>query len=153
MSLNWQTSKNLDPLYLSVKPIFKGKASEAIMHPVLHRLIFLTMRLGCDLTRNQADVVQRIAILREYAPDLVTLQYDENADRDLAFQHGNGILKFTEYYPRATKNAYGWSVPIDASWVAQYWGLSTNADRIPFKKWVNMEAKRNADDNQKRIYA
>lgn len=148
MSLNWQASKDTDELYLTIKTIYKGKEIKEVMHPVLHRLIFLTMRLGCDLTRNPADVVQRIAFLRECEPDLVTLQYDNDADKHIEYRHGNGILKFTEYYPRAFKTAHGWSVPIDASWVAQYWGLSTNATRIPYKKWLKAESKRQEKEKQ-----
>lgn len=140
MSLNWQAPKGISDELLELKPHYKGKTREAIMHPVLHRLIFLTMRLGCDLTRSQSDVTHRIGILRMYQPDLVTLQYDDNADKDLAFLHGGKVVKFLDYYPNAVKTADGWSVPIDADWIVRYWGLSTNADRIPFKKWLNREA-------------
>ena len=146
MSLNWQAAEGTPDSLLTIKPVYKGKTLEEQMHPILHRLIFLTMRLGCDLTRNQSDVVHRIACLRMYAPDLVTLQYDEDADKHLAFDHAGERLTFLQYYPNAVKTADGWQVPIDGDWIVRYWGLSTNADRIPFKKWLNGEAKRAAKE-------
>lgn len=142
MSLNWQAPKGISEDLLTVTPVWDGEVQEPTMHPMLHRLIFLTMRLGADLTRNQPDVIHRIACLRMYAPDLVTLQYDEDADKRLAFKHDGRVVKFLDYYPNASKTADGWQVVIDSDWVVRYWGLSTNASRIPFKKWLNAEAKR-----------
>lgn len=140
MSLNWQLPKGVSKDLLTITPVYKGKTQEATMHPILHRLIFLTMRLGCDLTRNQSEVASRLATLAVYQPDLVSLQYDEDADRDLAFLHNGRVVKFLDYHPNAVKTADGWSVRINADWVIRYWGLSTNATRIPFKKWLKRES-------------
>lgn len=143
MSLNWQASKSTSDDLLTITTVYKGKKQEPTMHPVLHRLVFLTLRLGADLTgKSQTDVIQRIALLRAYAPDLVTLQYDDDADKHIAYFHDGRVIKFLDYYPNAYKGKDGgWNVPIDHDWVHAYWGLSTNADRLSFKKWAAREAK------------
>lgn len=141
MSLNWQLPEGVSKDLLTITPVYKGKTGEPTMHPVLHRLIFLTMRLGCDLTKNQPEVTSRVATLAALQPDLVNLQYDEDADKDLAFLHDGRVIKFLDYYPHAVKTADGWNAPINADWIVRYWGLSTNATRVPFKKWLKREGE------------
>lgn len=143
MSLNWQADKNTPNDLLTLRWRFNGKESES-MHPVLHHLIFLTMRLGCDFTKDREGVLKRIKLLRKTHPDLVTISYGDEAEKVEMFHNGKWV-KFLDYYPRAdaryenvsrgVRRIVGWDVPIDADWVDRYWGLSTNADRKPFSKW------------------
>lgn len=135
MPLNWNAHKETHPDLLSLTWKYKGKIQKPEMHPMLYRLIWLTMSIRTDLTKSQSDVMERISLLHKINPDLVTINYSDDADL-VSMKHGDEWIPFLKYYPNACKTSNGWSVPIDADWVSRYWGLSTNSGYVPFKKWV-----------------
>lgn len=140
MSLNWKASPTTHPDLLRVRWRYKGKETED-MHPMLHRLIFLTMALGADYTKKREDVLKRIKLLRAVDADLVTLNYGDEAEQ-VEFYSAGEWVPFLKYYPTAVKTEDGYSVTIDANWVDRYWGLSTNADRLPFSKFSKRMVER-----------
>jgi hypothetical protein len=119
------------------------------MHPVLHRLIFLTMALGNDLTGDEkakADIKKRLAYIDRVDPEMVTLSFGEDAD-SVQVWNGKEWVNFTLYFetePRygANGKVEGWEVVIDGKWIDLYWGLWTNATSKPFTKWFNDYNKR-----------
>lgn len=140
MSLNWQMPKNSSEQILGYKTRYEGKEDET-QHPVLHRLIFLTMTLNADLDGNEkakADVKKRVQYISRVSPDLITLGFGKDAEKGEVWG-GNKWVPFREYFkptPRFNNGVQdGWEIKIDSYWIDTYWGLSTNADRKPFKKW------------------
>lgn len=131
------SSENL----LAYKYRFKGKETEE-MNPILHRLIFLTMTLCSDLDgdeKKKEDVKKRIAYINRTNPDLTTLTFGESA-HECEIWNGEMWVAFNVYFnpkPRFDSNGKidGWQVVINSTTIDQYWGLSTNADTKPFKKW------------------
>jgi hypothetical protein len=141
MSLNWQASDNTSESLLTYKTRFKGKEDES-QHPVLHRLIFLTMTLKADLDGNEkhkADVKKRVAYINLTNSDLTTLTFGEEADK-VEVWDGEKWVGFVEHFKPKKRfdqdgSISGWQVVINDKWVDKYWGLSTNADRETFSKW------------------
>lgn len=116
------------------------------MNPILHRLVFLTMTLCADLTKDKADVKKRVAYINRVSPDLTTLTFGAEAS-ECEIWNGTEWVGFVAHYkpkPRFDDNGKvdGWQVVINADTVEAYWGLSTNASRKPFKKWFNDFNKR-----------
>lgn len=148
MSLNWQMPENSSETILGYKTRFNGKEDEG-QHPVLHRLIFLTMTLCADLTGNEkakADVKKRVAYITRVEPDLTTLTFGEEAHLGEVWDGSRwvGFLEFFNPKPRYCPKGKlsGWQVVVNDKWVDLYWGLSTNASRKPFKKWFSDFNKR-----------
>lgn len=109
---------------------------------MLYRLIFLTMALNADLDGDEkakADVKRRVKYISVASPDLITLGFGRDADKGEVWD-GEKWISFVEYFKPSRRfssegNQTGWNVRIDDKWIDTYWGLSTNADRKPFKKW------------------
>jgi hypothetical protein len=148
MSLNWTMPENSSDVILKYKYRYKGKEHE-MMHPVLHRLIFLTMTLCIDLDGNEkhkADVCRRIDYIKKVQPDLVTLSWGSEA-KDIEVWNGESWINFIKLFnpnPRFNDKGKvaGLEVVIDRKWINIYWGLSTNASPKSFKKWFNFFNKR-----------
>ena len=133
--------ENSSKQVLAYKTRYNGKEQET-MHPVLHRLIFLTMTLCADLTGNdkaKADVKKRIAYITRTSPDLTTLNFGEDANKVEVWNGTEWVNFVNQFNPteRITRvgEIDGFDVVINDEWVDRYWGLSTNASRKPFKKW------------------
>jgi hypothetical protein len=141
MSLNWQMPENSSKNVLAYKTRYKGKEDET-MHPILHRLIFLTMRLCADLDgseKDKQDVKRRMDYIRLTDPELVTLGFGSEANQ-VEVWDGEKWVGFVEHFkPTKRFNQDGkmvsWEVVITDEWIDKYWGLSTNADRKTFTKW------------------
>jgi hypothetical protein len=148
MSLNWQMPENSSETLLTYKTRYDGKEQET-MHPVLHRLIFLTMTLCADLDGNEKakeDVKKRVAYITRTSPDLTTLGFGSEAC-NVEVWNGDKWVPFIECFaptPRFDNEGKvdGFDVVIDNKWVDLYWGLSTNASPKPFKKWFSDYNKR-----------
>ena len=148
MSLNWNLPETFSEKKLGYKYRYKGKETDE-MNPILHRLIFLTMTLGGDLTggeKAKADIKKRVAYITRTSPDLTTLSFGEEAQECQVWNGDEWVSFFSYYNPTArykknangnVKELAGWDVIIDDNWIDFYWGLSTNADRKSFTKWFN----------------
>lgn len=148
MSLNWQMPENSSESLLAYKYRHKGEETEE-MHPILHRLVFLTMTLGGDLTggdKAKQDIKRRVAYITRVSPDLTTLTFGEEADKCEVMVDGKWVPFRDAFNPKPRFDndgkVSGWQVVVDAKWIDLYWGLSTNADRKPFLKWFNGFNKR-----------
>jgi hypothetical protein len=149
MSLNWQLPENFSENLLGYKSRYKGKEQPESQHPVLHHLIFLTMTLGGDLTGNdkaKADIKKRVAYIARVEPRLVTIQFGAEADKCEIWDGDKWVNFLTLFNPDPVieqgGKISGWKFIIDDEWIDLYWGLSTNADRKPFRKWFNNFNKR-----------
>lgn len=148
MSLNWQLPENSSEALFAYKYRYEGEETEE-MHPILHRLIFLTMTLCADLTggdKAKADVKKRVNYITRTSPDLTTLTFGEDAEKCEVLVGGKWT-PFRDAFnpsPRFDKDGKvnGWSIVINDEVIDRYWGLSTNADRKPFNAWFTHFNKR-----------
>ena len=149
MSLDWTVPENISDQLRYYKYRYKGKEREEEMHPVLHRLIFLTMTLCADLSgtdKDKADVKKRIAYITKTSRDLVAISWGGEA-RDVEVWNGDKWVPFIEYFnPTPQFNdegkVEGLEVVINDKWIDLYWGLTTNASPKPFKQWFTFFNKR-----------
>jgi len=147
MSLNWKVSEETPETLVNIK--YRNKTNHEdvteMMHPVLHRLIFLTMSLNTDLCEKKEDVKKRLKYINAVQPSLSTIKWGDEISQ---YEIWNGTewvdlvnhLCLKPLY--SEKGINGYSMIINSEWIDNYWGLWTNADRKNFASWFTNFNKR-----------
>lgn len=140
MSLDWKMPDNCDKSLLTYKTSYDGEIKEQ-MHPVLHSLIFLTMALDTDYTKDIEDVKRRAKWIRKVNPEYLTLEFGYDAQNVNVWTDNHGWVSFLKYWGNFEKRVFtnsennGWKIIIDDEWIEKYKGLWTNVGHKPFKTW------------------
>lgn len=140
MSLNWKVSEDLHKSFITQKTRYKGVEQPDGMHPVLHRLIFLTMTLKHAPERGLKEFNRRLKYASKVSPDLTDLNFGDGVEH-VEIETERGWVPWTEVYTTARKRfdkdgkLDGYTVSIDENWTRIYDSLSTNADHATFAQW------------------
>jgi hypothetical protein len=147
MSLDWKVSEETPETLLNIKTRKKlnHKIVNEIQHPVLHRLIFLTMTLNTDLCGKKDDVKKRLKYINAVQPSLSTLKWGEEINQ-YDIWDGNEWVDLVSHLNLKPhfyeKGIDGYSMIINDEWIDKYWGLWTNADTKNFNSWFSNFNKR-----------